>query len=110
MSHSACIYLTMCTLFLPYSTWFSAISILSRQEELNKLRRKKSDERSKVNDYMQLERTFFEKRSEKEKLVTRLKLLRAKLEELQSPQKEGHTSPSLYVPVCTCTCNFVFSL
>ena len=83
--------ISQCALYVStlHSTWFSASSILGYQEELNKLRREKSLERSKVNQYRQLERMFFEKRSEREKLVTRLKLLRAQVEELQSPQKEG---------------------
>ena len=69
--------------------FFTYTSILDRQEVLNGARREANSERAKVERSLQLERMCFEKRSERERLATKLKLLRTQLQELEAPQMEG---------------------
>ena len=63
--------------------------ILRRQERLNTARRNTRHEKARAECYSQLERRYFEKTSEKERLLTRLKLLRAQLQEQEAPLREG---------------------
>jgi hypothetical protein len=63
-------------------------SILRCQEELNAARRRSRFEKAKVDRYLQLEREALGKRSERERLLTRLKLFRAQLQEMEEPGKE----------------------
>ena len=88
--YSYCMYKCICVcLFVMVLSLLVSPRILSCQEELNSARREARTERAEVERYVQLEKMFFEKKSEKERLITRLKLLRAQLQELESPQKEG---------------------
>ena len=63
--------------------------ILKHQEILNSARRFTRLERAKVKHYLQLEREALQKRSERERLITRLKLYKAQLKQMEEPEKEG---------------------
>ena len=56
---------------------------------LNKTRRWTQQERAKVEHCLLVEREAMEKRSERERLRTRVKLYVAQLKEMEEPEKEG---------------------
>ena len=63
--------------------------ILKCQEELSKLRRVVEREGGRVRKCRQVERMFLEKRDEKEGIISRLKLLRTQLQEIEAPVNKG---------------------
>ena len=56
---------------------------------LNSTRRQSRLERAKVEHYLQVEREAVEKKNERERLITRLKLYEAQLKEREEPDSEG---------------------
>ena len=63
--------------------------IIRHQELLNKTRRWTRHERAGVQNCLRVEREASEKRTERERLRTRVELYRAQLREMEEPEKEG---------------------